>query len=86
MYALQKRKDEWELKNELLLEQLKANGVGVLSFIAFVLWRIGNGALHVLMAIFRKPKLMREVGPGELPEEIDERKFVRLYEQGPMVR
>lgn len=95
MYALQKRKAEWEVKNEILLGHMKARVSAVahdvyatvarvLSFVFFLLWRIGRGAIKVIGAIFQPVKMVREVGPGVEPEEI--LPPARLYEQGPMVR
>jgi hypothetical protein len=82
MYALRNRKAEWELKNEILLGQLKNAAVNVFSLSLFLLWKSGELTIRLVALFFERPKLVRKVGPGIPPEEIQVRIREQVYEQG----
>lgn len=86
MYALKNRKAEWEIKNEILLGQLKNAAISALSLILFLLWKTATIVLGLILVFFEGAKMVRTVGPGLPEEEVDQRRTLRLHEQGPMVR
>lgn len=91
MEAFYRKKRQWEFENEQRLVIVanqasdRIQSVGVLflqltSFLLFVLYKVGRLGWILFYGILMGPRLVRQVGPGEIPEEIQNFEYIRLHQ------
>ncbi len=81
MSALLRKKKEWEYKNEQFLMEIVATTTDIsiesvkkagqlTSFLAYLIYKLLGGLLAIAFMMFVGPKLIRNLSPEDVPEEV----------------